>query len=76
MNDHALARAISATLDSIALGDADELAELELPEQLADVDATRSYAEAGVLTSDAGFVLRMADGSEYQVTVKQSRFAD
>ncbi len=76
MNDHALARAISAALDSIGLADADELADFELPEQLAEIDVTRSYAEAGVLTQDAGFVLRMMDGSEFQVTLKQSAFAD
>ena len=32
-----------------------------------------SYAGAGVLTHDAGFVLRMSDGTEFQVTVVRSR---
>lgn len=30
-------------------------------------------AEAGVLTRDAGFVLRLCDGSEFQITIKRSR---
>lgn len=32
-----------------------------------------SYAEAGVLTHDAGFVLRMSDRTEFQITVVRSR---
>lgn len=34
---------------------------------------TRSYAEAMVLTADEGFVLRLSDGSEFQITIVQSR---
>ncbi len=33
----------------------------------------QSFAEAGVLTNNEGFVVRMEDGSEFQVTVVQSR---
>ncbi len=32
-----------------------------------------SYKDAEILTCDAGFVLRMNDGSEFQITVVQSR---
>jgi hypothetical protein len=32
-----------------------------------------TYEEAGVLTRDAGFIVRMEDGTEYQVTVVRSR---
>ena len=31
------------------------------------------YEEAGVLTRNAGLVVRMADGSEFQVTIVQSQ---
>lgn len=34
-----------------------------------------TYADAGVLTSDAGFLVRYPDGREYQVTIIQSRHA-
>ncbi len=37
------------------------------------VRGATSYAEAGVLTHDAGFVLRMSDGTEFQITVVRSR---
>lgn len=32
-----------------------------------------SYKAAGILTPDAGLVVRMADGTEYQITVVRSR---
>lgn len=35
--------------------------------------STRTFEEAGVLTLDAGLLLRLADGSEYQLTVVRSR---
>lgn len=37
-----------------------------------DISIT-SFADAGVLTRNAGLVLRLDDGSEFQVTVVQSR---
>ncbi len=33
----------------------------------------RTFAEADLLTRDAGLVLRMDDGSEFQVTIVRSR---
>lgn len=37
------------------------------------VEGFAGYREAGVMTTDAGFVVRMQDGAEYQVTVVRSR---
>jgi hypothetical protein len=34
---------------------------------------TESFEERGLLTRDAGLVLRFEDGSEYQLTVVRSR---
>ncbi len=39
-----------------------------------DLDV-RSYEDAGVLTHDAGLVVRVGDGAEFQITVVQSRSA-
>jgi len=38
-----------------------------------DVKQTRSYEEVLMLTTDAGLVLRMNDGSEFQITIVRSR---
>jgi len=49
--------------------------EVDLNESF-DPDAVRSarpFDELGVLTRNAGLVVRMDDGSEYQITVVRSR---
>lgn len=38
-----------------------------------EIESIASYRDAGVLTNDAGFVLRMVNGDEFQVTVVKSR---
>jgi hypothetical protein len=36
----------------------------------------RSFREAGLLTRDEGLVLRLTDGSEFLITINQSRGGD
>lgn len=40
---------------------------------LGEVSNIKTYAEAGILTRDSGLVLRMEDGSEFQIAIKQSK---
>lgn len=40
---------------------------------LEEARVARSFEEAGILSGDEGLVLRMQDGSEFQVTIRQSR---
>ena len=40
---------------------------------LGEVSNIKTYAEAGILTRDSGLVLRMEDGSEFQITIKHSK---
>ena len=42
-------------------------------EQPEDDVRIRTFEDAGVLTRDEGFTITLADGSEFQVTIKQSR---
>jgi len=43
----------------------------ELVQEL-DASVCETFADAGVLTSDQGLVLRLEDGSEFQITIQQS----
>ena len=53
--------------------------EHEMREQMRDamfeagMTDTAGFEDVGVMTNDTGFVVMMADGSEFQVTVKQSK---
>jgi len=46
-----------------------ELLECDEEEVFPELERVNTYEEAGVLTTDAGLVLRTADGSEFQLTI-------
>ena len=46
---------------------------IDMDEADVSISDVRSYQDAAILTSDAGFVVRLSDGNEYQITVVQSR---
>jgi len=72
MDAHEIATMLSEVLNIAACAaDPDLLA--EVPEEMMDVAAIHSYEEDGILTRDAGFVLHMAGGEAFQVTVVRSR---
>ena len=59
-----------------AIEDALRAADERAQDEDGDEETIRSivtFADAGVLTSNSGLVVRMVDGSEYQITVVRSR---
>ena len=38
-----------------------------------DLARVVTFADAGIMTNNAGLVVRMKDGSEFQITIVQSR---
>lgn len=51
----------------------DELVDAGLPASELTGAEVETFCDAGVLTDDAGFVVTLADGSEFQVAVVQSK---
>jgi len=43
------------------------------PELADTVDAIQTYEEAGTMTRDRGLALRTGDGSEFHITIIQTR---
>ena len=37
------------------------------------LEGLETFSEAGLLTRDNGLVVKMSDGTEYQITIKRSR---
>lgn len=64
MDENALVELIGDALWSLA--DEDE----DLAESLRSAD---KFSDTGLLTNDAGLLIRFEDGSEFQVTVVKSR---
>lgn len=51
----------------------DDIEDAGLPASELTGAEVETFCDAGVLTDDAGFVVTLADGREFQVTVVQSR---
>lgn len=73
--ENGIAEIIGGLIENVSEMDAADLAHAGLDREFADLNgaSVRSYQDAGILTSDAGFVLRLDDGTEYQITVVRSR---
>ena len=65
-------KTIEDALNLLISGELD-LVDTALGEVSNSLSNIKTYAEAGILTRDSGLVLRMEDGSEFQITIKQSK---
>ena len=63
MNEQVIREALEMVLDGEPMEDT----------ALEEARTVRSFEEAGVFSGDEGLVLRMQDGSEFQITIRQSR---
>jgi len=67
MDEHEIADALREVLEA-----AEEITDEGLAD-LPDVARVDTFEDAGVLTRNVGLVLRLEDGSEFQITVVRSR---
>ena len=73
MNDTELQQNLKTLLEEMSYMDTDDLDQFDMPEELVEIERVSTFDEAGVLTQDAGLVITMNDGSEFQLTIIQSR---
>ena len=73
MNENELQDALKDLLEEISAMQADQREEAGFDDDWTDIDRVRTYEEAGLLTTDAGLVITLAGGIEFQVTIKRSR---
>ena len=73
MNETELQDILKTLLQELAYMDTEDLDQFDMPCELAEIEHTSTFDEAGVLTRDAGLVITTADGSEFQLTIVQSR---
>lgn len=75
-------RVIEATLEAVLKYDdtinatlADTFNEVsgEEGEEAPTIESVKTFDEACLMTRDRGIVLRLSDGTEFQITIKQSR---
>ena len=74
MEDQNLANALAQLLTyAMESEQAHNALEPDAAEAVESVRSVRTYDEAGMLTRDAGIVVYLQDGTEYQVTVMRRR---
>jgi hypothetical protein len=73
VDEHELQDALKNLLEELAFMDEEDREDAGLGDDLADVKRVRTFEEEGVLTNNAGLVITMADGSEWQLTLVRSR---
>ena len=73
MSEHDLEQALAGILDEASVTEPDDEMTATIPVELTGVRDVASYRDAGVLTNNAGLVVLMKDGSEFQITIVQSR---
>ncbi len=71
MDDHDIETLIADTLNAAVAALDDE--DADATENAEALDRIRTFAEAQVLTRDAGLVLHLKDGSQFYVTIVQGR---
>lgn len=72
MNETEFQDALKTLLEELHFMDEQDRQDAGLPDEMADATEVRTYAEAGVLTGNAGLVVTLADGSKFQITIVQS----
>ena len=72
MNEHEVAAALKDLLDEVHFMDEQDMVQAGLPESIRDFAGACTFESAGVMTNNAGIVIALSDGTEFQVTVVQS----
>lgn len=82
MTSKELTQTIAALFNLAAYGEEEAIEALSYASEAAEIPddpnasppvSARTFWETGVMTSDDGFVLKFDDGTEFQITVVQSR---
>jgi predicted fused transcriptional regulator/phosphomethylpyrimidine kinase len=64
--------ALKALLEKIAILDEAKRNEAGIPEILTNIVSVRSFADVGLLTNNAGLVIKTADRGEFHLTIVRS----
>ncbi|MCY3024595.1 MAG: hypothetical protein NTW87_36940 [Planctomycetota bacterium] len=73
MNEQEMESVLNETAAALILAaDMNEVPDC-CPSEWANVEMVRTFDEAGLLTGNKGIVLTMKDGTEFQISVVQSR---
>ena len=73
MNERQMQNALESLLANLIEAQRRGRDEIEMPDGMGEITEVEDFVQAGVLTQDKGLIIRLADGSEFQLTINQSR---
>ena len=73
MIDFDVQRELKGMIEAVAYMDMEDRVEFDLDEALMDLDHVDTFKDRGVMTNDAGLVLRMDNGQAFQLTIVPCR---
>jgi hypothetical protein len=73
MNERQMQNALESLLVELMDAQRHERDEVRMPDGMGEIAEVEDFVQAGVLTRDKGLIIRMADGSEFDITITQSR---
>jgi len=71
MNAHDIESLIADALN-LAAADGQDIY-FDVPDGIEQLNAIQTFAQAGVLTNNPGLMLHLDDGSEFEITIVQSK---
>ncbi len=71
MNERQMKNALENLLTNLIDAQRRGRDEIEMPDSMGEITEVEDFVQAGVLTRDKGLILRLADGSEFDITISQ-----
>ena len=73
MNERQMKNALENLLANLIDAQRRNRDDIEMPDGMGEIAGVEDFVQAGVLTHDAGLIVTMKDGSEFQLTIVCSR---
>jgi len=73
MNERQMQNALESLLTNLIDAQRRGRDEIDMPDGMGEIAEVDDFVQAGVLTRDKGLIIRLADGSEFDITITQSR---
>lgn len=71
MNERQMQNALESLLTNLIDAQQHGRDEIEMPDGMGEIAEVEDFVQAGVLTRDKGLIIRLSDGSEFDITISQ-----
>jgi hypothetical protein len=73
MNERQFKNALEMLLTNLIDAQQKDSDAIDMPDGIGEIVEIEDFVQAGVLTMDKGLIVKLADGSEFDITITQSR---